>query len=178
MEMAERRRGGGLHLDLAAETPVPGSEGNSPTKRGAEPGQGSAKRAATQSGEGPPQQVLLDMTQLAKMLEETGNKIMQAQHEHLDARMGALEELTGKRLNAAEGRLGSVEGKVDVLEAKLDELSKKLEQGERRGNEGDRRLTLVYGGWQRVAARQSSTGHLKAAAEGFGETGGVGPGGL
>ncbi|CAE7284848.1 unnamed protein product [Symbiodinium necroappetens] len=167
--MASRGRGQGLHLDLAAETPVR-SAGNSPTKRGGEPGQGSAKRAAT--GEGGDAirhgQVMVDMGDLARLLEETGNKIMKAQHEHLEARMGALEELTGKRMASAETRLGTVETKVDTLETKLDELAKKLEQGDRRGAEGDRRLTLVYGGWPRDSRRHDILRQLQRALEKLG----------
>ncbi|CAE7394886.1 NLRC3 [Symbiodinium necroappetens] len=164
--MGERRRQG-VHLDLAAETPLPESEGNSPVKRGADPGQGSSKRVATQSGGDAPKQgqVLVDMGDLAKLLEETGNKIMQAQREHLEARMGALEDLTGKRMASAETRLGTVESKVDALESKLDELNKKLEQGDRRGGDSERRLTLIYGGWPRDSRRQDILKQLQRALE-------------
>eukprot|EP00439_Symbiodinium_sp_Y106_P022102 s6340_g2.t1 len=85
------------------------------------------KRTAGQEAESS-RQVTLDMAQLANLLEQTGQKIMKAQHDHLEARMGALEELTGKRLASAETRIGTVEGKVDSMETKLDELAKKLER--------------------------------------------------
>ncbi|CAE7250267.1 pol, partial [Symbiodinium sp. CCMP2456] len=101
--------------------------------------------------------VAVDMGELQRLLHEQGEKIMKAQHEHLEARMGALEELTGKRMTAAEGRLGGVEGKVEALEQKLEDLVKKIDSGAAASRQGpaetDRCLTLVYGGWQRDTRR-------------------------
>ena len=167
--MAASRRAG-MRLDVAAETPVPESTSASPTKRGQHENESPTKRAAvSERPSHSSQAVMVDMSQLAALLEETGNKIMKAQHEHLEARMGALEELTGARMASAETRLGSVEGKVDSLESKLEELTKKIEQG---GGatmaDGDRKLTLVYGGWARDSRRltysSSSSARLRSWA--------------
>ena len=170
------RRGPPVRLNMAAEVPLPDSGPPSPAKRGGEGLPQPAKRVAVADGgaaslpgpaEGLPAGPLqVDMAMLARLLEETGNKIMQAQHEHLEARMGALEDLTGKRLASAEGRIGSVETKVDSLESRLEELSKKLESGAGpQGAEGDRRLTLVYGGWPRDSRRAEILKQLQRALE-------------
>ena len=140
----------------ATDVPVP-DESVSPSKRLEAERERPPKRAAGHETESA-RQVTLDMAQLANLLEQTGQKIMKAQHDHLEARMGALEELTGKRLASAETRIGTVEGKVDSMETKLDELAKKLERqgsGQARGDgrSEERKLTLVYGGWARDTKR-------------------------
>ena len=140
----------------ATDVPVP-DESVSPSKRLEAERERPPKRAAGHETESA-RQVTLDMAQLANLLEQTGQKIMKAQHDHLEARMGALEELTGKRLASAETRIGTVEGKVDSIETKLEELTKKLERqgsGQARGDgrSEERKLTLVYGGWARDTKR-------------------------
>ncbi|CAE7333489.1 pol [Symbiodinium necroappetens] len=172
MADSSRRGGPPLRMDMAAETPVPESGSVSPTKRGGDRQDAPAKRVAvTDSGSGLPNSGVLqvDMQMLARLLEETGNKIMQAQHEHLEARMGALEDLTGKRLAAAETRVGTVETKVDSLEGKIEELTKRLETtGGSGGTDQERRMTLVYGGWPRDSRRADILKQLQKALEKLG----------
>ena len=170
-DISSGRRGReGVRLDFASEVPVP--ESTSPLKRGGEAAQGgSPSKHGPGRGDGDGRQVTLDMQQLAALLEETGQKIMKAQHDHVEARMGALEELTGKRLASAETRIGTVEHKVESMEEKLDALAKKLEATQTTGpgsDHQDRRFTLVYGGWPRDSRRDDILHQLQKALDRLG----------
>ncbi|CAE7344140.1 pol [Symbiodinium sp. CCMP2592] len=170
-EMKGRPKKGGpepfMDFAQASEIPVPADESSSPLKREAqERVDGRSPKKSAPSKE----VVQVDMSQLAALLEQTGQKIMKAQHEHLEARMGALEELTGKRLASSEGRIGRLEDKFESVESRLDELTKQIQQKgtTTSGKEPDRRFTLVYGGWPRDSRRDDILQQLQKSLDKLG----------
>ncbi|CAE7255020.1 X-element\ORF2 [Symbiodinium sp. CCMP2456] len=156
-----------MQIDLAKDVPVPSSEPGSPVPK-REPEDlllGPAKRTAANAGSGSGT-VTLEMKDLEQLLSQHAERIMQAQHAHLEARLGGLEEVISNRMGGAEVRLDAVENKVDNLEARLEELTKELRErpaGQQRHGPDSRRLTLLFGGWPRDSRRTDILGGLEKA---------------
>ncbi|CAE7232723.1 unnamed protein product, partial [Symbiodinium sp. CCMP2456] len=157
------------------EVPVPTSP-MSAKRQGDKDDGGRAKRQGDKDdgGRSPkrgtaPSVVTVDMQHLEMLLQQNGEKIMEAQRMHLEARMGALEELTGKRMASAETRLGNMETKMETVEARIEDLVQQMKEGAGRGSAGpagaERQLTLVYGGWQRDTRRADILKDFKAALQ-------------
>ncbi|CAE7779377.1 Zdhhc3, partial [Symbiodinium sp. CCMP2456] len=157
-----------MQIDLAQEIPVP-SEPPSPAQRREleEGGESPTKRPATSSRG----TVALDMQDLERLLAQHADRILQAQHAHLEARLGSLEEVLAARVGGTETRLDTVETKVESLEAKIEELTKELREKPVRGQFGrgveDRRLTLIFGGWPRDSRRGDILAGLDKALQGL-----------
>ena len=184
-----------MQLGLPGSVPVPTDDDKSPKRKSESGGRSGANKAGrateTRRGLEPPglgrelgaegaenRQLTISMVDFERLLDRQSATILQANREHAQGLLDALEARHGSRLDALEGGATKVQTGIAQMEERLAALERTVQNqlGHPGGAEAKRRHTLVFGGWDRDTRRGESaagapgSGHgLRAGQAGVGE---------
>eukprot|EP00439_Symbiodinium_sp_Y106_P020670 s1323_g2.t1 len=176
-----------MQLGLPGSVPVPTDDDKSPKRKSESGGRSGANKAGrateTRRGLEPPglgrelgaegaenRQLTISMVDFERLLDRQSATILQANREHAQGLLDALEARHGSRLDALEGGATKVQTGIAQMEERLAALERTVQNqlGHPGGAEAKRRHTLVFGGWDRDTRREKVLRELQEAVTGLG----------
>ena len=166
--MAAGRGEGMLQLGHPSTVAVPTDDDLSPAKKRSgtdKAGPNKAQRGGVGAGLG------LTYEDMKDLLAQQSASILQANREHAQSLLDALERKHGDRLDRLDAGVSRVTAGLEGLEAKVAALEKDLRSGSRWGSEESaqdkRRNTLVFGGWEHDTKKGRILQELQQALTGL-----------
>ncbi|CAE7623402.1 unnamed protein product [Symbiodinium microadriaticum] len=161
-----------LQLGLPASVPVPVEEDEADLSPAARKRSGVDKAGPNKAKRGGgAANIALTYEDMKDLLAQQSASILQANREHAQSLLDALERKHGDRLDRLDAGVSKVTSGLEGLEAKVAALERDLRAGSRLGSEDSapdkRRYTLVFGGWEQDTKKGRILQELQQALAGL-----------